>query len=114
MDRSYRNTLLENLPPEIREGVRKRVAADEKPPEIKCFYLNREVDESGISGTGVVAVGIVFPSGRAVLEWVSKRTNANSLGIYEDMDDLQEVHGHKGATKIVWYDEKGDENESAE
>ena len=112
MDRSYRNTLLENLPPEIRVGVRKRVAADEKPPEIKCFYLNREVDESGVSGTGIVAVGVILPSGRALLEWISKRTKAKSLALYEDLDDLQSVHGHEGNTKVVWYG--GDENESAE
>jgi len=30
---------------------------------------------------------------------VSKRTNANSLGIYDNMDDLKEVHGHAGATE---------------
>lgn len=105
---SYRDTLLRDLPPEIREGVRKRVAADKKPPEIKRFYLNREVDESGVSGTGIVAVGVVFPSGQVVLHWVSKRTSAKSLGIYEDMEDLEEVHGHKGATEVIWYDQ-GDE-----
>ena len=103
-ERSYRDALLEQLPPALREGVQERLASGEAPPKIRKFHLKREVDESGVSGTGIVAVGVVLPSGRAILEWVSKKTSANSLGIYDDMEDLQEVHGHKGATKVVFDD----------
>ena len=103
---SFRDILLEKISSrELREGVRKRLASEEKPPPIRRFHLNRVEDESGISGTGIVAVGVIWPDGQATLKWVSKRTKATSLGIYADIDDLEEVHGHDGKTKIV-YDEE--------
>jgi hypothetical protein len=102
---SFRDQLLSELPPALREGVQQRLASEEKPPKIRKFHLLRERDESGVSGTGIVAVGVVLPSGRAIIEWVSKRTKADSLGIYDDMEDVEMVHGHAGATKIV-YDEE--------
>ena len=105
MSKSFRDAIMNDLPPALREGVQKRLAKDESPPKIRKFHLNRKVDESGVSGTGIVAVGVVLPSGRAIMEWVSKRTKANSLGVYDNMEDLEEVHGHDGATEIV-YDEE--------
>ena len=100
---SFRDSLIDTLPPSLREGVKRRTAesSEEGAPKIRKFHLKREVDESGVSGTGIVAVGVILPSGRAILEWVSKKTQANSLGIYDNIEDLEEVHGHKGATKIV-------------
>ena len=51
---------------------------DEEIPEFKAdgrrFRLVREEDESGVSGTGVVAVGVEFPSGAVVFEWLNDRT----------------------------------------
>jgi hypothetical protein len=79
----------------------------EKPPPIKCFYLYRKEDEIGVSGTGVVAVGVEFPSGQVLLEWVSKRTDEGSLARYETMDGMMEVHGHGGKTELRFYDDHG-------
>lgn len=66
--------------------------------KITEFHLQRDEDESGVSGTGIVARGVVLPSGRVVLEWLSFHT---SIGIYNNLDALTEVHGHQGKTKIV-------------
>lgn len=77
---------------------------DLKPP--KCFYLNRSDDESGVSGTGPVAVGVQLPSGRCVLEWLTKVTPTGSLGVYDTVADVEAVHGHKGKTKVVFFGEK--------
>jgi hypothetical protein len=71
-------------------------------PTVKTFYLHRLEDESGVSGTGIVAVGVEFPSGRCVMEWVSKKTDAHSLGIYDDMDELKKIHGHDGKTRVEY------------
>lgn len=106
MDKSYRDALVKGLPSALQDGVRQRLASDEKPPKIRKFHLLRKKDESGVSGTGIVAVGIIFPSGRAIMEWVSKRTDANSLGIYDDMADVEAVHGHAGATEVVYDDDE--------
>lgn len=62
------------------------------------FYLFREEDESGVSGTGVVARGTVFPSGKCVLEWC---TFHSSICIYDNIGSVEAIHGHHGKTKIV-------------
>src|SRR5882724_10963719 len=103
------STLAEEV--ERRYADATKLAGPKKPPKLKTFHLNRIRDESGVSGTGVVAVGVVLPSNRCIIEWVSKRTNANSLGIYDNMDDLKEVHGHAGATEVVFDDEEEEKDE---
>lgn len=105
MAESFRDGLIPRLPPALQGGVQRRLAGGETPPKIRKFHLLREVDESGVSGTGVVAVGVVLPSGRCMLEWVSKKTPASSLGIYDNMEDVKAVHGHAGATEIVFDEE---------
>jgi len=65
---------------------------------IKHFYLKREVDVSGTSGTGIVARGVILPSGVAILEWLTFHT---SLGIYKNIEDVEKIHGHGGATEVV-------------
>lgn len=65
---------------------------------IKEFYLQRIEDETGISGTGVVARGVVFPSGVAVLEW---QTFHSSIAHYKNIGDVEAIHGHNGKTLVV-------------
>ena len=70
---------------------------------MRRFYLVREVDESGVSGTGVVAEGMEFTSGRCVIKWL---TATSSMGVYESAKDLKAIHGHGGNTKIKWIDKE--------
>jgi hypothetical protein len=76
-----------------------------KPPKPRAFYLDRIQDESGVSGTGAVATGAIMPSGRAVMEWITKKTPTGSLGVYDSIDDLEGVHGHNGKSKVRYFDE---------
>jgi hypothetical protein len=71
---------------------------------MKLFNLNRAVDASGVSGVGLIAEGVVFSGGQAVLHWVSERTvvGVSSLVIYDSMEDLVKVHGHNGNTTVEW------------
>jgi hypothetical protein len=64
----------------------------------KEFYLKRIEDENGISGTGIVARGVVLPSGKAVLEWQTFHT---SLCIYNNIQDVEAIHGHGGKTLLI-------------
>ena len=64
----------------------------------KEFYLKRIEDESGVSGTGIVARGVVLPSGKAVLEWQTFHT---SLCIYQNIQDVEAIHGHHGKTLLI-------------
>lgn len=63
------------------------------------FYLERAEDVSGVSGTGIVADGVVFPDGKAILNW---RTSGGSTAIYPSIEALEKIHGHEGRTKVVF------------
>ena len=65
------------------------------------FHLQRDEDETGISGTGVVAYGVQFPDGTCVLRW---DTAVNSTTFYASINDVEYLHGHAGRTRIVWDD----------
>jgi len=76
------------------------------------FKLVRTTDESGVSGTGTVAVGVRWPDGAVDLQWLnhendSVQTGRNGFASYHSEDgveDALEVHGHGGATTIEWVD----------
>lgn len=69
--------------------------------KMRKFWLHREEDVSGISGTGVVAEGVQFSDGSCVIRWLGDLTSTNS---YHNMAALEAIHGHDGKTKIVWED----------
>jgi hypothetical protein len=54
---------------------------------MRRFCLFREEDVSGVSGTGVVAEGVVFSTGKAVLSWCSER---RSVTVYDTIADLRD------------------------
>ena len=64
---------------------------------MKEFYLYRKADESGISGTGRVAQGVVFDDGRTVVVWLGETSSVN---IYATLGDVKTVHGHEGRTEV--------------
>ena len=66
---------------------------------MRFFFLHRVEDESGVSGTGIVAEGVVFSNGRCALNWL---TDYESQGIYPSIDELEAIHGHEGKTKVVF------------
>lgn len=65
---------------------------------IKEFHLLRNEDETGISGTGMVARGVVLPSGAVVMEW---QTFHSSICYYKNIGDVEAIHGHNGKTIVV-------------
>jgi hypothetical protein len=64
---------------------------------MKIFYLKREEDESGISGTGRVAQGFVFDNGKVCVSWLSEHP---SVTIYDNIGEVHAVHGHGGKTTV--------------
>lgn len=71
-----------------------------KEKKMKKFWLKRIEDESGISGTGIVAEGIIFTDGVAVLRWL---TAGGSTAVYDDIESVKRIHGHNGKTKVVYH-----------
>jgi len=68
---------------------------------MKRFVLQRFEDETGVSDVGLVAEGIQFSNGKCVLVWA---VELSSVGVYDNIELVDKIHGHDGKTKIVWID----------
>lgn len=68
------------------------------------FVLNRRIDVTGVSGTGPVADGVEFPDGRVAMRWRPGAIGKTSTATYDDIDTVNAIHGHDGATQVVWID----------
>jgi hypothetical protein len=67
------------------------------------FVLERHTDVSGVSGVGVVAEGIQFSDGVVALRWLGG--NPTSVVFHDNgIESVKAIHGHNGATQIVWVD----------
>lgn len=69
---------------------------------MRRFQLDRDQDVSGVSGTGVVADGVLFEDGAVVVHW---RSDEPSTVVWSSIEAVEHVHGHGGLTRIVWLDE---------
>ncbi len=69
---------------------------------MRRFILNRKEDKGGVSGTGVVAEGVMFSNGKCAISW---RTKYTSVAIYDDLATLEAIHGHGGATVLEWIED---------
>jgi hypothetical protein len=65
----------------------------------RTFKLNRQEDETGISGVGTVAEGIEFSNGMCALCWL---TAMHSVAIYPNIRQLEAIHGHNGRTFVAY------------
>jgi hypothetical protein len=66
---------------------------------VKTFQLERDVDVSGVSGTGIVAEGVEFSDGTVAIRWL---TQTASVVIYSSFSDAVTIHSHDGATRFVF------------
>lgn len=65
------------------------------------FEMYRHRDITGLSGTGVVAWGVLWPDGTVSLRWAGVTP---SFSNWDSLDVLIAVHGHEGATELRWLD----------
>lgn len=68
---------------------------------MNTFKLVRHEDETGISGVGEVAEGVVFEDGTVAMRWL---TDTSSTALYSSIGDVVKIHGHGGKTHVR-YDE---------
>ena len=66
---------------------------------MKIFHLLRHTDASGVSGTGIVAEGVQFTTGKCVLCWLPE---PNGINVYDSIRAVEAVHGHAGHTVVVF------------
>lgn len=69
---------------------------------LRRFYLVRTQDLTGVSGTGRVAGGVIFPDGTVAMRW---NTGVASTAIYDSITDVETIHGHNGATVVALVDD---------
>jgi hypothetical protein len=69
---------------------------------IRTFILQRNIDVSGISGTGIVADGIQWHDGMCTIHWRGKHPTDNT---HLSIQSVRDIHCHNGATLVVWNDE---------
>lgn len=65
----------------------------------QLFTLQRQEDETGVSGTGTVAEGVLFSDGTVALRWL---TETACTGFYRHISDVVHIHGHGGKTQVVF------------
>lgn len=78
----------------------------------RTFVVIRDVDVTGISGTGIVAEGVEFSDGTVALRWLDidhehpnyVRGVRPTTVLHESIASVEALHGHGGATRIVWDD----------
>jgi len=72
---------------------------------LKRFTLRRHVDESGVSGIGVVAEGIEFTDGTCVVRWIDRGNGMPpTTAMHSNIESVRAIHGHHGLTQIEWID----------
>jgi len=73
---------------------------------MKTFYMLRHEDVHGNSGCGVVAEGVIFDSGTAVMTWISE---VSTVTTFKSIIDVKKLHSHDGKTEIIIEGVKKDE-----
>lgn len=64
------------------------------------FVLYRKEDPTGVSGTGVVAEGVMFSDGTVVIRWIVGEHQ--STVVWPNIKAVEKIHGHDGRTVIYW------------
>jgi hypothetical protein len=72
----------------------------ELPTRARSGVLVRDDDETGVSGTGVVAWIVEFPDGVTVTRWAV--TDVRQTCVWRSVADVEAIHGHGGKTRIAW------------
>jgi hypothetical protein len=75
---------------------------------MRRFVLERHIDVTGISGIGVVAEGLEFTDGTAVVRWRPVERDGTTVVpttvVHESWSSVLALHGHGGNTELHWID----------
>ena len=66
---------------------------------MKRFGLMRLEDETGVSGEGIVALGVEWEDGTCAMRWVVG--DHRSTVVYASLAAVEAIHGHGGRTLII-------------
>lgn len=82
------------------------VEAPKQPelPDIQIFKMIRNDDESGISGTGVVLQGVLWPDGHVDMQWISDTPSEVRFNSWKEFKHIHIDMHPVNNTEIVWFD----------
>lgn len=84
----------------VNDGAQSMTWSAPLPETPRLFRLVRDLDATGVSGTGHVADGVLWHDGTCSVRW---RTATRSTTVYDSITDVEKIHGHGGATRVDWY-----------
>lgn len=73
---------------------------------MRPFAVERQSDESGVSGTGIVLEGVVFSTGVVVIHWLTPAPRG-SISIFDSWEQFMGIHvgpHPTNRTRILWED----------
>jgi hypothetical protein len=76
---------------------------------MKYFALVRDFDPNGISGIGLIAVGVELKNGEVLVVWVTKMS---SRVHWDNINQVVQTHCKVGTTRLEWYSQYRQEIES--
>jgi len=76
---------------ELLESLKPTLPAKLAPRGIRTFTVARQVDKSGVSGTGVVIEGMLLGTGQCVIHWLYPPPRGG-IAIFDSMNDFIKVH----------------------
>jgi hypothetical protein len=77
---------------------------DKAPEGMRKFTIARVNDQSGVSGTGVIAQGVLFATGDIAIQWLTPPPDGD-LQIKRSLKSFLDVHVHthpENITIITW------------
>lgn len=80
----------------------------DRRPRFRRFAVHRDVDVTGISGTGIPVEGVVFSDGWGVTHWLDRAPmHEPKTEVWHNpgVGPFIKISGHNGATRVVWLDE---------
>lgn len=69
---------------------------------MRNFTLERDEDETGVSGSGTVVEGVVFSDGKVAMRWIVGVDRSTEM--WDNIEAVVKIHGHGGRTRLAWRD----------
>lgn len=67
---------------------------------MRRFSLLRFEDETGVTGTGVVAKGVEWDDGKVAMRWIVGHFRSTVL--FDNILDVEAIHGHQGRSFVIY------------
>ena len=85
------------------------------PRGIRTFTVARRIDETGISGVGVIIEGVEYATGQVVVHWLFPPPRGG-IAIFDSLGDFLKVHVHPHPVNetIITFEDGGQETYGGE